>query len=66
MDGIWFKVVVWIAFVAMGLLFYGGIRALQNHNIPKLKAWLMIAVSIITALNLYLWITMPPLPVTPT
>lgn len=56
-----FNIVIGIAMVATGVLLFGGLRGLQTGSVPKNKAYLMIIVAIITALNLYLWMTMPEL-----
>jgi hypothetical protein len=54
-----FNVVIGVAMVATGVLLLGAFRGLQTGTIPKQKAYLMIVVAIVTALNLYLWMTMP-------
>lgn len=57
-----FNIVVGVTMVATGLLLFAGVRGIIKGNIPKNKAYLMIVVAIITAINLYMWLTMPPLP----
>jgi len=56
-----FNLVIGIAMVATGALLFGGVKGLRSGSIPKNKAYLMIVVAIVTALNLYLWMTMPDL-----
>lgn len=56
-----FNLVVGVSIVATLLLLFGGLRGIQTGKVPKNKAYLMIGVAIITALNLYMWLTMPPL-----
>ena len=54
-----FNLVVGVSMVATMLLLFGGLRGLQTGKVPKNKAYLMIAVAIITVVNLYMWLTMP-------
>ncbi len=58
----YFNLVIGIAMVATGLLLFAGVRGLKTGSIAKNKAYLMIAVAIVTVLNLYMWMTMPQLP----
>ena len=52
------------AAIILGILFLlgAGVRALRHPEMDRKKAWLMIAVAILTFLNLYMWLTMPDTP----
>lgn len=57
-----FQIVLGIASVGIITLAIGGYKRMQRGGPDKVKGALMIAVSIITAINLALWATMPEMP----
>ena len=60
-----FQIVIGITTVACVVLAIGGYKRRQRGGPDKVKGTLMIAVSIITVINLALWISMPELPALP-
>lgn len=57
-----FDIAASAAAIAMLALLYGGIRGLVTGKTERKKAWMMIALAVITAFNLFMWVTMPPAP----